>query len=162
MSVLWRAADAAAATGGRASGDWQATGVSIDTRTLQPGDLFVALKDLRDGHDFVAQALAKGAAAAMVSHHPQDVPRDAPLLIVPDVLAGLAALGTAARARTGAKVVGVTGSVGKTSTKDMLRTVLGKQGRTHAAEASYNNHWGVPLTLARMPADTNSPWSRSG
>jgi UDP-N-acetylmuramoyl-tripeptide--D-alanyl-D-alanine ligase len=152
--TLWSAIDAAEATGGRSTADWQATGVSIDTRTLQPGDLFVALKDARDGHDFVAQALAKGAAAALVSRIPEGVPATAPLLIVPDVLQALAALGAAARARTAARVVGITGSVGKTSTKEMLRAILAGQGKTHAAEASYNNHWGVPLTLARMPADT--------
>ncbi len=135
--------------------DWTANGVSIDTRTMQPGDLFVALKDVRDGHDFVAQALAKGAAAALVTHFPEGVPQDAPLLIVPDVLKALEHLGRFARARTKARVVGVTGSVGKTSTKEMLRAILSGQGRTHAAEASYNNHWGVPLTLARMPADTD-------
>ncbi|THD81188.1 UDP-N-acetylmuramoyl-tripeptide--D-alanyl-D-alanine ligase [Aliigemmobacter aestuarii] len=152
---LWTSADAAAATGGRTTADWTATGVSIDTRTLAPGDLFVALKDVRDGHDFVAQALEKGAAAALVSRVPEGVSPDAPLLVVPDVLAALADLGRAARARTTARVVGVTGSVGKTSTKEMLRQVLGGQGAVHAAEASYNNHWGVPLTLARMPADTD-------
>jgi UDP-N-acetylmuramoyl-tripeptide--D-alanyl-D-alanine ligase len=151
--MLWTSEDAAQATGGRVTRAWTASGVSIDTRTLQPGDLFVALTDLRDGHDFVAQALAHGAAAALVSHVPDGVAADAPLLIVPDVLAALADLGAAARARTMAKVVGVTGSVGKTSTKEMLRAILSRQGRTHAAEASYNNHWGVPLTLARMPAD---------
>ncbi|WP_372604123.1 UDP-N-acetylmuramoyl-tripeptide--D-alanyl-D-alanine ligase [Actibacterium sp.] len=155
MSALWTATDAAAATGGRATTDWQAQGVSIDTRTLQPGDLFVARTDVRDGHDFVAQALANGAAAALVSHVPVGVAPDAPLLIVDDVLPALAALGAAARARSGAKVIAVTGSAGKTSTKEMLRAVLDRQGRTHAAEASYNNHWGVPLTLARMPADSD-------
>ena len=154
MTAHWTATEAAAATGGKAQGDWAATGVSIDTRTLQPGDLFVALKDVRDGHDFVADALAKGAAAALVSRVPDGVAADAPLLVVPDVLEGLVELGRAGRARCTARVVGVTGSVGKTSTKEMLRVVLGGQGRTHAAEASYNNHWGVPLTLARMPADT--------
>jgi UDP-N-acetylmuramoyl-tripeptide--D-alanyl-D-alanine ligase len=128
--------------------------VSIDTRTIAKGDLFVALSDVRDGHDFVAQALDKGAAAALVARVPDGVPDDAPLLIVPDVLAALGALGQAARARTTARVVGVTGSVGKTSTKEMLREVLSRQGRTHVAAASYNNHWGVPLTLARMPRDT--------
>ena len=151
---LWTAAEAAAATAGRATTDWQATGVSIDTRTLQPGDLFVALQAARDGHDFVAQALEKGASAALVSRIPEGVSEDAPLLLVEDVLAGLEALGRAARARTAARVVGVTGSVGKTSTKEMLREVLQAFGRTHASVASYNNHWGVPLTLARMPADT--------
>ena len=153
--TLWTAADAAAATGGQTAADWSATGVSIDTRTIAPGDLFVALKDVRDGHVFVAMALEKGAAAALVTHRPDGVAEDAPLLIVPDVLEGLQALGRAARARTTAKVVGITGSVGKTSTKEMLRIVLQRQGKTHAAESSYNNHWGVPLTLARMPADTD-------
>ncbi|KAF0116168.1 MAG: UDP-N-acetylmuramoyl-tripeptide--D-alanyl-D-alanine ligase [Rhodobacteraceae bacterium] len=127
---------------------------TIDTRTLQPGDLFVALKDVRDGHDFVAAALEKGAAAALVSRVPDGVSPDAPLLIVPDVQMGLEGLGAFARARTKARVVGVTGSVGKTSTKEMLRAILSGQGSTHAAEASYNNHWGVPLTLARMPVGT--------
>jgi len=145
--TLWTAPEAAAATGGQAVGDWQATGVSIDTRTIEAGDLFVALQDVRDGHDFVAMALDKGAAAAIVSRVPDGVPADAPLLIVPDVLAALEDLGRAARARTQAQVIGITGSVGKTSTKEMLRTVLSAQGKTHAAEASYNNHWGVPLTL---------------
>ena len=153
--TLWTSTDADAATKGRSTTPWSATGVSIDTRTLQPGDLFVALKDARDGHDFVAQALAKGAAAALVTHRPDGVAATAPLLIVPDVLKALEDLGHAARTRTRAKVVGVTGSVGKTSTKEMLRAILSGQGRTHAAEASYNNHWGVPLTLARMPADTD-------
>ncbi len=152
--TLWTAAEAAEATGGRATTDWQANGVSIDTRTLQPGDLFVALKAARDGHDFVAQALEKGAGAALVSHIPEGVSEDAPLLIVKDVQAGLEALGQAARARTEARVVGVTGSVGKTSTKEMLATILETRGKTHASVASYNNHWGVPLTLARMPQDT--------
>ena len=155
MDALWTSADAALATGGHSTCAWQASGVSIDTRTLQPGDLFVALADQRDGHDFVAAALERGAAAALVSHRPANIGPDAPLLIVPDVLAALVALGAAARARTTARVIGVTGSVGKTSTKDMLRVVLGGQGRVHAAEASYNNHWGVPLTLARMPADAD-------
>lgn len=148
--TLWTAADAARATGGQARTDWQASGISIDTRSLQPGDLFVALKAARDGHDFVAQALQKGAAAALVSHIPEDVGPDAPLLIVPDVMAALTALGEAGRARARARVIGVTGSVGKTSTKEMLREMLSDFGQTHAAEASFNNHWGVPITLARL------------
>ena len=152
--TLWTAEEAARATGGTVTGDWSATGVSIDTRTLQPGDLFVALKAARDGHDFVAQAFEKGAAAALVTHRPEGVDADAPLLVVDDVQSGLEALGQAGRARTGAKVVAITGSVGKTSTKEMLRAMLADQGRTHASVASYNNHWGVPLTLARMPRDT--------
>ena len=154
MTQLWTIRDMEAATVGAATRAFAVTGVSIDTRTIQPGDLFVALKDVRDGHDFVATALAKGAAAAMVTHRPKEVPADAPLLIVSDVLNGLTALGAAGRARSKAKVVAVTGSVGKTSTKEMLRMILAGQGTTHAAEASYNNHWGVPLTLARMPQDT--------
>ncbi len=151
---LWTSADAAAATGGTATAPWDATGVSIDTRTLCPGDLFVALEDQRDGHAFVADALARGAAAALVARRPDGVAADAPLLMVPDVLAALTALGRAGRNRTEARVIAVTGSVGKTSTKEMLRAAIGQQARTHAAEASYNNHWGVPLTLARTPAET--------
>jgi len=155
LSALWTAAEAAAATGGALrGGDWQVSGVSIDSRTVAPGDLFVALNAARDGHDFVARALDKGAAVALVSHVPEGVAADAPLLIVDDVQKALEALGAAARARTGAKVIAVTGSVGKTTTKEMLRAALAGQGRTHAAEASYNNQWGVPLTLARMPRDT--------
>lgn len=152
--TLWTSEAAVAATGGVSAVAWAATGVSIDTRTLEPGDMFVALKDVRDGHDFVAQALEKGAACALVARVPDGVPEDAPLLVVPDVLQGLEALGRAARARTQAKVIAITGSVGKTSTKEMLRHMLAGQGRVHAAEKSYNNHWGVPLTLARMPAET--------
>lgn len=154
MSVLWTSDNAARATGGKPVGKWDVRGISIDTRSLETGDLFVALKDQRDGHEFVAEALAKGAAAALVSHIPEGVSDTAPLLIVKDVLTALEDLGRAARARSAAKVIGVTGSVGKTGTKDMLRAALTPQGRVHAAERSFNNHWGVPLTLARMPKDT--------
>ena len=152
--MLWTSKDAATATGGDTTIKWAANGVSIDTRTIQAGDLFVALKADRDGHNFVAMALEKGAAAALVTHRPDGVAADAPLLIVDDVLAALERLGKAARARTKAQVLAITGSVGKTSAKEMARAVLERQGKVHAAEASYNNHWGVPLTLARMPADT--------
>lgn len=153
---LWTAAEAAAATRGEARGGWEhVTGVSIDTRTIAPGELFVALAgENRDGHDFAAEALARGAGAAMVSRTPEGLPADAPLLVVADTLEGLRGLGAAGRARSAARVIGVTGSVGKTSTKEMLRAMLAPQGATHAAEKSHNNHWGVPLTLARMPADT--------
>lgn len=153
--TLWTSDDAAAATGGRVTAAWAATGVSIDTRTIAPGDLFVALQADRDGHDFVAQALARGAAAALVSRIPDGVASDAPLLVVPDVLVALEDLGRAGRARMTGRVIAITGSVGKTSTKEMARTALAGQGVIHAAEASYNNHWGVPLTLARMPANTD-------
>ena len=152
---LWTSEAAAAATGGRATCEFDAGGVSIDSRAVAPGDLFVALRDVRDGHDFVAAALDAGAAAAMVSRIPEGVAPDAPLLVVDDPLKGLEALAAATRARTRAKVVAVTGSVGKTSTKEMLRAAFASQGRVHAAEKSYNNHWGVPLTLARMPAATD-------
>ncbi|WP_372623439.1 UDP-N-acetylmuramoyl-tripeptide--D-alanyl-D-alanine ligase [Falsiroseomonas sp.] len=153
MSALWTSAELRGATGGTLAAEIAATGVSIDTRSLQPGDLFVALRDARDGHDFVAEALARGAVAAMVDRDPPGVPTDAPLLRVADTLAGLQALGAAARGRSRARFVGITGSVGKTTTKEMLRLALGALGPTHAATASYNNHWGVPLTLARQPRD---------
>ncbi|WP_340109515.1 UDP-N-acetylmuramoylalanyl-D-glutamyl-2,6-diaminopimelate--D-alanyl-D-alanine ligase [Pikeienuella sp. HZG-20] len=150
--ALWTAETAAAATSGRATTDFSASGVSIDSRALSGGDLFVALADARDGHDFVGAALDAGAGAAMVSRIPDGLPPGAPLLIVEDTLAGLRGLAAAARARTRAKVVAVTGSVGKTGVKEMLRCALGASGPTHAAEKSFNNHWGAPLTLARMPA----------
>jgi UDP-N-acetylmuramoyl-tripeptide--D-alanyl-D-alanine ligase len=154
MSPLWNAADAAAAANGRAEGNWAASGVSIDSRTIRPGDLFVALVgDSRDGHGFVRQALAMGAAAALVSRRPDDVGGDAPLLLVDDTLRGLEALGRSGRARSGARIVAVTGSVGKTGTKEALRHVLAAQAPTFASAASHNNHWGVPLSLARLPAE---------
>ena len=153
MSELWSGAEAAAATGGRLRGDFSATGVSIDTRSIRAGDMFVALKDQRDGHDFVADAFARGAAAALVSRVPAGLDAACPLLLVGDVLTGLGALARAARGRARTKVVAVTGSAGKTSTKEMLHDILAGQGRTHAAQASFNNHLGVPLTLARMPRD---------
>jgi UDP-N-acetylmuramoyl-tripeptide--D-alanyl-D-alanine ligase len=150
--TLWTARDLVEATGGTASAPFAPNGVSIDTRTLQPGDLFIALtgESGRDGHDHVAEALAKGAAAAMVH---RDVRGCAPLLRVDDTLAALARLGAFARARFTGRLVAVTGSVGKTTTKEMLRTALSAFGPTHAAVASYNNHWGLPLTLARTPLD---------
>ena len=157
MSVmpLWTSDEAVRATGGSATAAWSAAGVSIDTRTIMPGDLFVALKgDARDGHEFVRAALEKGAAAALVSHIPQPLPEDASLLVVEDTLLALEALGRAARQRSKAQIIAVTGSAGKTTTKEMLRMMLAAQGSVAASAASYNNHWGVPLSLARMPRDT--------
>ena len=152
-AVLWTSADAARATGGRAVGDaWQATGVSIDSRTCQPGDLFVAIAGPNfDGHDFVAAAFAKGAVAAMV-HRPQaNLAADKPLLMVDETLAALGRLGLAGRARSRARFLGVTGSVGKTGTKEALRLVLSTEAECFATSGSLNNHWGVPLSLARLP-----------
>lgn len=154
MPVLWTAAEVAAATGGRTAGSWSATGVSIDSRTAVPGDIFVALQGPNfDGHAFVASALEKGAAAALVSAVPPGVAADAPLLVVEDTMVALADLGRVARLRTVARTIAVTGSVGKTGTKEALRHVLSQQGRTFATAGSLNNHWGVPLSLARLPAD---------
>lgn len=152
MTLLWTPDELADATG-TSPPPAGASGVSIDSRTLEPGDLFVALRAERDGHGFVADALAKGAAVAMVDHVPDGVRADAPLLAVPDTLAGLGALGRAARARSDAGFVAVTGSVGKTTVKEMLRHGLSAVGPAHASVASYNNQWGVPLTLARTPRD---------
>lgn len=149
---LWSAGEAAAATDGRLEGgDWTASGVSIDTRTLKPGDLFVALADQRDGHDFAQAALDKGAAAALVSKPGACEGRK---LVVPDVLQALRDLGAASRDRCGAVRVAVTGSVGKTSVKDWIAAVFREAGPAHWSVKSYNNHWGVPLTLARMPRET--------
>ncbi|WP_022719858.1 UDP-N-acetylmuramoylalanyl-D-glutamyl-2,6-diaminopimelate--D-alanyl-D-alanine ligase [Rhodopseudomonas sp. B29] len=130
-------------------------GISIDSRTLAPGDAYFAIKgDVHDGHDFVDAALKAGAALAVVERAQRSkFAEDARLLIVEDVLEGLRQLGRAARARLGGQVIAVTGSVGKTSTKEALRGVFAAQGLTHASVASFNNHWGVPLSLARCPAD---------
>jgi UDP-N-acetylmuramoyl-tripeptide--D-alanyl-D-alanine ligase len=155
MSELWTAEEAQRATGGRlVHGDgWTAGGVSIDTRTLEPGDLFVALKDVRDGHDFLAQAFVSGASAALISDSSK-ADGLGPALVVGDVLDGLRKLGEAARDRCAAKRVAVTGSVGKTSTKEALAVCLSASGATHRSVKSYNNHWGVPLTLSRMPHES--------
>ncbi len=155
-TVLWTADDAAAATGGRNSKDWAAGGVTIDSRQIAEGDLFVALAGPNfDGHDFVAEALAQGAAAAMVRKAPRKVAKDAPLLKVKDSFAALGALARAARARARARVIAVTGSVGKTGVKEALRLVLAAQGSTEASAGNLNNEFGVPLSLARLHPDSD-------
>jgi len=128
-------------------------GVSIDTRTIKPGEAFFAIQgENRDGHEFVEAALQTGAGLAVVAREKAgSMPTDAPLLVVDEVLGALNDLARASRARSSAKFVAVTGSVGKTGTKEALRLVLGRQRETHASAASYNNHWGVPLSLALMP-----------
>jgi UDP-N-acetylmuramoyl-tripeptide--D-alanyl-D-alanine ligase len=149
----WTAAELSAATGGCANGGWSVIDIAIDSRTVQPGELFVALRGPNhDGHEFVAAALAKGAAA-LVDRLPGGIPADATLLRVADTMTALTALGRAARARSRARHAAITGSVGKTGTKEALRLVLERQAPTHASAASYNNHWGVPLSLARQPRD---------
>jgi UDP-N-acetylmuramoyl-tripeptide--D-alanyl-D-alanine ligase len=153
---LWTADDLLEATGGRFGVAFDASGVSIDTRTIQPGDLFVALVgEAGDGHDYAVGAIEAGAAGVMAH---RDISSVAGCLVVDDTLAGLTRLGAFARARFPGRVVAVTGSVGKTTTKEMLRIALAAFGPVHAAVASYNNHWGVPLTLARIPraADASS------
>jgi UDP-N-acetylmuramoyl-tripeptide--D-alanyl-D-alanine ligase len=153
MTPLWTATEAATATGGTNDQDWTATGVSIDTRSLVAGDLFVALRGPNhDGHDFVARALDHGAAAALVDRNVAGLPVAAPLLHVADTLVGLAALGAAARNRSDARIIAVTGSVGKTGTKEALRLALAAAGPTYASAGGLNNHWGAPLSLARLPA----------
>ena len=157
---LWTAGEVRAATGGRWSGtapaaDLPITGVSIDSRTLAAGDLFFALVGpTHDGHDYVAKALAAGAAACIIHRVPAALPADARLMVVDDSMAALEALGRAARARTAARFVAVTGSVGKTGTKEALRLALEEQAPTYATPGNLNNQWGVPLSLARMPRDT--------
>lgn len=148
MTALWTEAELQTVLGIKKA--WDVTGISIDTRTLKPGDLFVALQGERDGHDYVEAAFAKGAAAALVSR-----PRVGNCLLVPDTLKALEQLGAAARTRSTAKIVAITGSVGKTTVKEMLRRILSAFGTIHAAEASFNNHIGVPLTLARMKRETD-------
>jgi UDP-N-acetylmuramoyl-tripeptide--D-alanyl-D-alanine ligase len=153
-AALWTATEAAAATGAETAETWNAEGISIDSRTIVPGDLFIALEGPNfDGHEFLAQAFAEGAVAAVVHRRPAE-PVPGPLLVVDDTMTALEALGRAARTRCVARVVAVTGSVGKTGTKEALRLCLAVQGPTHANVANLNNQWGVPLSLARMPRDS--------
>ena len=150
--TLWTSTETEAATLGKASANFAVGGLSIDTRTLKEGDLFVALKGERDGHDFVEAAFKAKAGAALVSRPLQNA--QGPLLTVADTQRGLEDLACAARARSSAKILGITGSAGKTTTKEILRLCCNALGRTHASAASYNNHWGVPLSLASLPRDS--------
>lgn len=148
---LWTSDEIVAATDGTATDAFEATGLSIDTRSLQPGELFIALTDVRDGHDFAGNAFKAGASGALVSRSVQGGPQ----VLVGDVLDGLAALGVAARERASdCYRVAITGSVGKTSVKEMLAQIFRSFGPAHWNEKSFNNQWGVPLTLARMPRET--------
>src|SRR6476646_8613525 len=156
MSALWTADAMAAEIRAERAGTLPAdvSGIAIDSRTLVKGDAFFAINgENRDGHEFVDGALKAGAGLAVVASDQRGRFPDAPLLIVPDALEALRDLARAARARMHARVVAVTGSVGKTGTKEALRLALSADGETHASIASYNNHWGVPLSLARCPAD---------
>ncbi|MET3891421.1 UDP-N-acetylmuramoyl-tripeptide--D-alanyl-D-alanine ligase [Bosea sp. OAE506] len=154
---LWSGDELVAALGARAEGPVPAaiSGISIDTRTLEPGDAFFAITgEARNGHDFVATALEKGAALVVVDEaHAAQFAGKGALAIVPDVLKAMERAGSVRRAELKAGVLAVTGSVGKTGTKEALRLILSRQGKTHAPVASYNNHWGVPLTLCRTPRD---------
>jgi UDP-N-acetylmuramoyl-tripeptide--D-alanyl-D-alanine ligase len=154
MTPLWDWATLSAVMAAAVDGEPSRAvmGLSIDTRSLQPGDLFVALTDQRDGHDFVSAAFKAGAAAALVKSDYARTPSDGALLRVADPLTAMADIGRVARFRGTPRVVAITGSAGKTGTKEALKACLSRVGTVHASEKSYNNHWGVPLTLARMPA----------
>jgi UDP-N-acetylmuramoyl-tripeptide--D-alanyl-D-alanine ligase len=156
ITPLWHGHDVALCTRGAvpppSTQNWAATGVSIDSRTVTKGDLFIALKGpAHDGHDHVAAALRAGAMAALVSHIPANLPPNAQLVIVQDTFIGLQDLGRRARARAQGKIIAVTGSVGKTGSKEQLRTMLTACGNVAASQGSFNNHWGVPLSLALLP-----------
>lgn len=156
--ALWTSAALASAMKAEVRGDLPDSigGISIDTRTLEEGDAFFSIKgESHDGHAFAGGAIAKGAGLAVIAaDRAEELAAVSPALIVPDVLRALEDAGRSSRARCNGRIVAVTGSVGKTGTKEMLRLALEGQGATHASAASYNNHWGVPLTLARMPAAT--------
>ncbi|KAA3452695.1 UDP-N-acetylmuramoylalanyl-D-glutamyl-2, 6-diaminopimelate--D-alanyl-D-alanine ligase [Mesorhizobium sp. SARCC-RB16n] len=158
MSLLWTSEALVAAMDGRPLGPMPEgiSGISIDSRSLQPGEAFFAIKgEAMDGHDFVTAAIKAGAGVLVVAEGklPSLGRLTAPIIVVDDVLVALEKLGVAARARSQAKIIAVTGSAGKTTTKEALRHVLSAVGKVHASAQSFNNHWGVPLTLARMPAD---------
>ena len=160
MSFLWTTSDLMAAMNGRPMGNLPEgiTGISIDSRSIEKGEAFFAIKgDRVDGHDYAGIAVANGAALLVVSEAklPALGRVTAPMIVVDDVLDAMVRLGCAARDRSAAKIIAVTGSVGKTTTKEMLRHILSPSGRVHASVASFNNHWGVPLTLSRMPENTD-------
>ena len=148
--TLWNSAEIVKATGGTATSEFDVTGLSIDTRSLKAGDLFVALKDVRDGHDFIPAAMEAGAGGILC----EVAPENTPAVIVPDSAKALEALGMRARNDRDALRIGVTGSVGKTSVKDALAVMLSAFGTTHKSIKSFNNHLGVPITLATIPDDT--------
>jgi len=150
MSVLWTSSEAAVATGGKVIGDWSVSDLSIDTRSLTEGDLFVPLKDVRDGHDFIPMAYEKGAGA-VISERPIE---NVPALIVKDSVQALRNMAIASRNRSKAIRIAVTGSVGKTSLKEAIATICEASGETHKSQKSFNNHWGVPFTLAAMRQTT--------
>ncbi|MDV7340039.1 UDP-N-acetylmuramoyl-tripeptide--D-alanyl-D-alanine ligase [Terasakiella sp. A23] len=154
VDILWTNSEAALATDGTPFGEWECTGISIDSRSVEKGDLFIAIKGPSfDGHDYVKSALMAGASAAIVSHIPKECRQHDNLLLVRDTTKALEDLAIAARARSKAKFIAVTGSVGKTGVKEALASVLSEQGKTHATVGNLNNHFGLPLTLARMPKD---------
>ena len=160
MSFLWTTSDLMAAMNGRPMGNLPEgiTGISIDSRSIDTGEAFFAIKgDRVDGHDYAGIAVANGASLLVVSEAklPALGRVTAPMIVVDDVLDAMVRLGCAARDRSAAKIIAVTGSVGKTTTKEMLRHILAPSGRVHASVASFNNHWGVPLTLSRMPENTD-------
>ncbi|CAI3923619.1 UDP-N-acetylmuramyl pentapeptide synthase (MurF) (PDB:4CVK) [Commensalibacter communis] len=158
MSVLWTETDLIQATNGifSYSTSIKGNGISIDTRTIEKGDIFVAIMgENSDGHAYVQKALDAGASCAIVSHPISEIPNTAPILYVKDTLQALTDMGRYARNRFTGKVIAITGSVGKTTTKEMLKTTLSAYGTVHAAAGSHNNHLGVPLTLARLPKDTD-------
>lgn len=160
MTYLWTVAEMVRAMDGRPVGSMPegVTGISIDSRTLKKGEAFFAIRgDHFDGHDFATAAMAAGAGLLVVAEArlPALGKLKVPMIVVDEVLPALERLGEAARARTEARIIAVTGSVGKTTTKEALRHVLATAGKVHASDASFNNHWGVPLTLARMPADAD-------
>ncbi len=150
MSALWSSADIAKATGGKSVGQWQAGELSIDTRTIRQGEIFVPLKDIRDGHEFIPMAFEKGAAGVLSEREIADVPA----VRVKDTMQALELMAVFARKRSQAKRIAVTGSVGKTSVKEMLAHILSGFGKTHKSIKSFNNHWGVPVTLANMQPAT--------
>ena len=152
---LWTATEAAAATSGTASGDWIATGIAIDSRTTKKGDLFIAIRgDNTNGHKFARAAIENGAVAVVVDENVDGIPQEK-ILKVEDTFKAMQDLGRAARARTASKIIGITGSVGKTGTKEMLGRAFSALGQTHYSEKSLNNHWGVPLSLSRMHAGSD-------
>ena len=154
--ILWTGEDVVYSTRGNGPVQWHAYDISIDSRSVKPGDLFIALKGpAHDGNDYAETALKSGASAALVSRLPDHFAAELPFILVPDTFAALQDLGSRGRARAHGKIIAVTGSVGKTGSKEQLRTMLQSCGTVFASQGSFNNHWGVPLSLAQLPPDSN-------
>ena len=156
MSTIFSAEELHSIVGGKLfENDWLVSGISIDSRTIQKNDLFIALKAKRDGNDFIVSAIENGAKAAIINKIPKELPKNFPFILVNNSVEALYSIAKYSRKKYKGRVIAITGSVGKTSTKDILTKMLSTFGVTHSSQKSFNNHLGVPLTLANIPKNAD-------